>query len=522
MLLASFLFLFAQASETPVFKVDVVSKSAKAINYERGTGATRIDFVGSSLMPAARGVGEVESKKGYIQIEAKFENLEPAQKFGAEYLTYVLWSISPEGRVANLGEIVLKNGKGRLNVTTELQIFGLFVTAEPYYAVRQPSDVIVLDNELRKDTRGKVYIIDSKLELLKRGQYEKLANPLNLTVDTRNVPLELYEARNAIEIARSTGADRYAADVFSKADASLKMAGLYPQDQRFNDEIIRTSRQAVQIAEDARAIAVERQEQERLQKERDRLQAEREAALRKAAAEAEARLQAENERARAEEQRRTAETQRLAAEAQTLTAERERRQAEENRLKAELAASQAAARSVEAEAAKMRALEAAGAAEKAREAAEAERKALRERLLKQFSTALPTRDTARGLVVNLGDVLFDTGKAVIRPAAREKLALLAGICLAYPGLRLEAEGHTDNTGSDELNLKLSEQRAFAVRTLLLDQGLDASRVMARGFGKEQPVADNGTAQGRQQNRRVEIVVSGEVIGTSLDQAIQRQ
>ena len=515
MLLPFFLFLFSQAADTPIFKVDVVSKSAKAINYERGTGATRIDFAGTALLPQARGSGEVESKKGYIQIEAKFENLEPAQKFGAEYLTYVLWSISPEGRVANLGEIVLKNGKGRLNVTTELQIFGLFVTAEPYYAVRQPSDVIVLDNELRKDTRGKVYIIDSKLELLRRGQYEKLANPLNLTVDTRNVPLELYEARNAIQIARSIGADKYAADVFSKADASLKMAELYPQDQRYNDEIVRTSRQAVQIAEDARAIAIERQAQERMQKERNRMQAEREAALKKAAAEAEARLAADQLRARADEQRR-------AAEAQTLAAERDRRSAEENRLKAELTASQAAARSTEAEAAKARALEAAAGAEKARDQAEAERRALRERLLKQFSAALPTRDSERGLIVNLGDVLFDTGKAVIRPVAREKLALLAGICLAYPGLRLEAEGHTDNTGSDELNQKLSEQRAFAVRTLLLDQGLDPSRVMARGFGKDQPVADNSTSQGRQQNRRVEIVVSGEVIGTSLDQVIQRQ
>ncbi len=504
-----------QAQDVPVFKADVVSKSAKAINYERGSGATRIDFAGTAIMPQAKGEGEVESKKGYIQVEAKFEGLDSPQKYGAEYLTYVLWSISPEGRVSNLGEILLKNGRGRLNVTTELQIFGLFVTAEPYYAVRQPSDLIVMDNELRKDTRGKVYIIDSKLELLKRGQYEKLANPLNLRVDTRSVPLELYEARNAVQIARSIGADKYAADVFSKAEASLKMAELYPQDQRFNDEIIRTSRQAVQIAEDARAIAIERQEQERLQKERDRIQAEREAALKKAAEEAQARLEAEQQRARAEQQKALADQQRAEAEVRSRAAESERAAADQKRLAAELAAAQAAAKSAEAEAARKRAEESAAAAERAREQAEAEKKALRERLLNQFNAALPTRDTERGLVVNLGDVLFDSGKAVIRPPAREKLALLAGICMAYPGLKLEAEGHTDNVGSDEFNMKLSEQRAFAVRGFLLEQGLDAERVMARGFGRSNPVADNTTAQGRQQNRRVEVIVSGEVIGTAV-------
>jgi outer membrane protein OmpA-like peptidoglycan-associated protein len=490
-----------QEAPVPVFKTDVVSKSAKAINYERGTGATRIDFVGTSLAPQAKGSGEVESKKGYIQVEAKFEGLEPSQKYGAEYLTYVLWSISPEGRVVNLGEILLKNGKGRLNVTTDLQIFGLFVTAEPYFSVRQPSDLIVVDNELRKDTRGKVYIIDSKLELLKRGQYEKLANPLNLRVDTKNVPLELYEARNALQIAKSIGADKYAMDVYSKAEASLKMAELYPQDQRFNDEIVRTGRQAVQIAEDARAIAIERQEQERLQRERERMQNEREAALKKAAEEAQARLAADQARAKADSERRMAEA-RSAADQQ-------------KRLQAELAAAQAAQRTAEAEAAKGKALQAAASAEQAREKAEAERKALRERLLQQFNQALPTRDTDRGLVVNIGDVLFDSGKFDLRQPAREKLARLAGICLAYPDLRLEAEGHTDNIGSDELNQKLSEQRAFAVRSLLLEQGLDGARVMARGFGKTVPVADNATSQGRQQNRRVEIVVSGEVIGSAV-------
>ena len=494
----------AAVSDTPVYKVEVVYKSAKAINYELGTGSTKIDFVGTHLMEGAKGEAKVESKQGYVQIEAKFEKIESPQQFGAEHLTYVLWSISPEGRVSNLGELLLNKGKAELHVTTELQIFGLFVTAEPYYAVRTPSDVIVLENEVRKDTKGSVYQIDSKLELLKRGEYRKLANPLNLQVDTRNVPLELYEARNAVEIARSVGAEEYAADTFAKADASLKMAERYPQEKRYRNAIIRTSRQAVQIAEDSRALAIERQEQEKLAKER---------------AEAERRQQEATQKANEEAKRRAeAEAARKAADEARLRAEADQAKADRERLQAELAAAQAASQRMAAEAAKDNAVKAREDAEKARAQAEAERQELREKLLEQFSQALPTKDSPRGLVVNMGDVLFDTGKYDLRPIAREKLARLAGICLAYPGLELAAEGHTDSTGTEEFNQTLSEKRAEAVRDYLRSQGLPETGVTSRGLGMSMPVAPNTTREGRQQNRRVEIIVSGEVIGTSLEAA----
>ncbi len=480
--------------DTPYYKVEVVHKSAKAINYEIGGGSTKIDFVGRAEMPEAKGEAKVESKKGYYAIEAKAEKLRSPQQFGAEYLTYVLWSISPEGRVSNLGELLLKDGKAQLKVTTELQIFGLFVTAEPYYAVRTPSDVIVLENEVRKNTKGKIYMIDSKLELLKKGEYRKLANPLNLTVDTSDIPLELYEARNAVEIARAVGAEKYAADTFPKAEASLKMAERYPKEKGFRNEIIRTSRQAVQIAEDSRALAIERREQEKLAQEREALRQSEEAAKQTAADETE-------RRAKAEEAQRAAEESRIKAEAQEARAEQER-------LKAELAAERAAAGKVAADAARED-------AEAVAKRAEAEKKALRERLLKQFNQALPTTDTPRGLVVNMGDVLFDTGKYELRPVAREKLARLAGICLAYPGLELAAEGYTDSTGSLEFNQKLSQQRADAVRFYLVEQGLPESALTSRGLGIERPIAPNDTAAGRQKNRRVELIVSGEVIGTSV-------
>ncbi len=215
-----------QLEEMPVFRTSVVSKTAKAINYQYRSGATKIDFVGTSLMPRARGEAKVGSKKGYTAIEVEFQKLQPASRLGAEYLTYVMWSVSPDGRASNLGELLLtKIGRAKLNVTTELQVFGLIVTAEPYFAVRKPSDLIIMENEIRKGTKGRIFIIDAKYELLQRGQYERLANPLALSLDLKKVPLDVYQARNALEIAKSLSAGQYASDIFRKAKASL---GVYP------------------------------------------------------------------------------------------------------------------------------------------------------------------------------------------------------------------------------------------------------------------------------------------------------
>src|SRR4051812_18612445 len=163
---------------TPVYRVSVTERTAKAISYQHRSGATKIDFKGTALMPNAHGQAKVESKQGYIEIEVEFRNLPQADQFGAEYLTYVLWAITPEGRTSNLGEILRNGTSGKLDVTTELQSFGLVVTAEPYFAVSRPSDVVVMENQVRSDTVGKIELIDAKYELLQRGQYEHLANVL--------------------------------------------------------------------------------------------------------------------------------------------------------------------------------------------------------------------------------------------------------------------------------------------------------------------------------------------------------
>lgn len=514
------------------FKVDVVAKTAKAINYRHRSGATKIDFKGTSNLPASKGEAKVESKQGYIEIEVEYRNLQPAQMHGPEYLTYVLWAITPEGRATNLGEILLNGTSGKLNVTTELQAFGLIVTAEPYFAVTQPSDVIVMENVVRADTLGKIDEIDAKFELLQRGQYSTLASPRPV-IDPK-VPLELYEARSALHIARATGAEKYAADSLKKAADLLAQAEGYQARKAGTKPVSMIAREAVQTAEDARVLTVKRKEEERLAKEREAAAA-REAAARAQAEEQARRAREAAEQARLEQERRAAaeraqaaaEKARAEAEADRLAAEKAKREAEEavalaRKLTAEANAARVAAEKARAEAEAARAAAVAEAenarqataeANKLRQKAEDEKAALRKQLLDQLNLILETRDSARGLIVNMADVLFDFGKFTLRPETREKLAKVSGIVLAHPGLRLEVEGHTDSIGSDEVNQKLSENRASAVRDYLIAQGLNGDNVTARGFGKTQPIVPNDTNANRQRNRRVEMVVSGEIIGT---------
>ncbi|MBM3774214.1 MAG: OmpA family protein [Acidobacteria bacterium] len=489
-------------SGPPVFRVTAVSRTVKSINYRHRSGATKINFGGTALMPAARGEAKVESKQGYIEIEVEFAGLTPpGGKFGREYLTYVLWAVTPEGRATNLGEIILDPyGRGKLNVTTELQAFALIVTVEPYFAVSQPSDLVIMENTVRPDTLGKVELVDARFELLQRGQYSL---PEPQPANDARLPLQLQEAANAIEISRHAGADRYAADVFEKAQGLWRQSQDYQRRKQAKPAAM-IARQAVQTAEDARAIAVKRIEEERLAQERQAA-ADREA---KAKAEAEAEAQ---RRARAEaEQRAEAERRRL-AEQERLAAEKARSEAEQARAAAEQAAQLAAKLKAEAEAARAEALTQQQAAQAEAEKARLAADELRERLRQQLNKVLETRDSARGLIVNMSDVLFDSGKATLKPGAREKLAKVAGLLLGHPALRLEIEGHTDSVGSEEYNQRLSIQRAIGVQEYLLENGI--TEVTAQGYGESRPVASNDDDAGRQRNRRVELIVSGEAIGT---------
>jgi outer membrane protein OmpA-like peptidoglycan-associated protein len=516
---------------TAIFRIQVVSRSTAAVNYLHRGGATKIDFEGTPLMADGKGVATVESERGVIRVSAGLENFVQPSTFGPEYLTYVLWAISPDGRPVNLGELTLdRYGKGSssaIKTTSEIQTFGMIVTAEPYYAVTQPSDVVVMENIVRKDTRGVIETIDAKYELLPRGLYTsegKAKGFLPIRVDKKN-PFELYEAENAVMLAKVAGADKYAADSYQKALDALDWAHRNQLQKPGQKPVITMAREAALRAEDARVIAIRAQREEALAQERAASLARETASNAKADDEA-------RERARADRQRADADRQRAQADAQRMQAEADRAAAEKARAEAMAATQQANADRRQAEVAKLEAdrarqaaldqqqkLEAeAGQARDAAAKAQQEQAELRQKLMIQFNQILQTRETARGLIVNMSDVLFDTAKYTLKPGAREKLAKISGIILAHPGLTITVEGHTDSVGGDDYNMKLSEDRANSVRAYLVSQGLDSGIVTAQGFGKARPVADNSTAAGRQQNRRVEMVVAGDVLGTNASAA----
>jgi outer membrane protein OmpA-like peptidoglycan-associated protein len=486
----------------PIFRVDVTSKSTRAVNYHNRQGTTHIDFRGTALMPDARGEASVTANSGATRVSLKFDHLSNPAQFGPEYLTFVLWAITPEGRAERLGEVELRkpgDKSAELYATTDLQSYGMIVTAEPYFSVSQPSDVVVMENFLRSDTSGTLETVDAKYELLKRGQYTMNISTGALAPLTSDlsVPLQLREAREAIAIAKAQGADKYAADVMAKVAINMQNAEGYFRNKK-EKELATVAREATQQAEDARRISLE--------KEREAAeQAAKDAAARR---EEEARARA---KASAEEAARQT-SLRAEADANRANAERATREAEIATAKARSAQQEAESARQAALAEQQRLAEARATADSARAQAEKDTQSLREKLRQQLDAILQTRDTARGLIVNLSDVLFDFNQATLKPAAREKLAKVSGILLAYPSLHVTMEGHTDSIGSDDYNMKLSQRRADAVRDYLISNGINGDNMQAVGLGKAGPVASNDTNAGRQQNRRVEMVVTGDVIG----------
>jgi outer membrane protein OmpA-like peptidoglycan-associated protein len=505
------------SGNTPIFRVTVVERTTNAVSYRHRSGWTKVDLKGTPLAPDATGHADVNSRPGYIEVKTEMHKLLPASQYGPEYLTYVLWAITPEGRSKNLGEVVLDGGSSHLDVTTDLQAFALIVTAEPYFGVSQPSDVVVMENIIREDTVGKFEQTAVKYDLLKRGTYTITGTPgrFHAVKTDKAVPLQLLEAENAVQIAQVANADQYAQDTYQSADSLLRQAEAYQARKAGAKPVIMTSREAVQNAETARLLALKRQEDERIAREKQAA-ADREAAARAAADEASRQKAladaqaAESARIAAQQAQRAAED-RAAAEAARAQEAAERLKAEQARLSADEQQRAAELARLQAQQAEQKAQE----ADRLRAQAEQQQQQLRQQLLAQFNLILETRDTARGLIVNMSDVLFDFNKYTLRPAAREKLAKISGIILSHPGLRLEVDGYTDSIGSEDYNLKLSDHRAEGVRDYLVGQGIGPDNVASKGYGKDNPVASNDTAAGRQKNRRVEMVVSGDIIGTPI-------
>jgi outer membrane protein OmpA-like peptidoglycan-associated protein len=470
-----------------IFRVKVVQRNLDCVNYLHRSGATTIDFQGTPLLPNAKGDAKVTSERGGITIEAKFSGLTPANGFGKEYLTYVLWAISPDGRAQNLGEVLPAGTKNNIRVTTALQSFGMIVTAEPYFSVTEPSDVVVLQNVINPDkTTGVLEKVNANYFLLPRGTYAETAGSHTITNPiTRNEhsPLELYEADNALRIAQDAGADKYAPEIMKQAMLDLQNASDMDAGKHRDEKMeITDAREAVERAEDARVASLRKQ------------------AAEQAAATVAAKDAAQQQAAQSQVE---AQQSQMQAEQATLQAQ----QAQAAKAQADAARAQAEA---EAAAAKAKADEATKVAQSAEQ--------VREKLRQQLNSVLATSETARGLIVNMSDVLFDTGKYTLKPSAQISLAKVAGILEAYPGLKVQVEGYTDSTGTPEFNQTLSQNRAQAVRDFLVSQGVSPNNITSQGFGEADPVADNTSASGRAQNRRVNMVVSGDAIGIGESQS----
>jgi hypothetical protein len=412
------------AATSPASASGTVSRTTKAVNYRRAGGSTRIDFSGTELMQGASGEARVDSKSTHMEIEAKFTGFDEATKFGLEYLTYVLWAVSPQGRAVNLGEVALKNGSGQVKAITDMQTFGMIVTAEPYFAVTQPGNMVVLENTLGPATQGKVENIDAQYELLARGTYSSTNTKIDNAIFgiDRKTPLELFEARNAVRIARIAQADKYAPSSLSKAETQLRNAEEVYSRKSEKKSVEAAAREVVETAEEARVMAVKQKAEQEAQA---KALADKKAAEEQAAAEIKRRQDAEQARLQAEAAK--AEAVRMKQEAEQAAADAARQKAEAEQATAAAVAQQQAAQAAAEQAARDKAAAvdqrraAEAEADKARQAAaraEAEKGELRTQLLNQLNSILQTRDSARGLIVNMSDVLFDTGSYTLKPGAR--------------------------------------------------------------------------------------------------------
>jgi outer membrane protein OmpA-like peptidoglycan-associated protein len=476
----------------PIYRVTVVSRTLQAVNYAHRSGPTPIDLNGTVLLPHAKGIAIVESKSGGITIDAKMDHLEAPTKFGAEYLTYVLWAITPEGRPKNLGEVLVDgSNKAHINVTTDLQAFGLIVTAEPYYSVTAPSDVVVLENIVRPDTMGTREVVNARYDLMPRGGYvlnvragaPSIPQGRKVSYDQYEALLELYQAENAVQIARSIGADRLAPEPFDKAIALLDKARQTNTGSGDPHMVVSLARESAQTAEDARVIALKRRDEEQTreaQREQD-----------------ESRIRAEINAEREEAQEAQAAQQQ--ADADRAAADQARQQAQEARQEADqLAQSPLPPPPVTGE-----------PIPRAKNELTGNQRQNRAELLAQLNTMLVTRDTPRGLVVTVTDPYFESETSdALRPAGAERLMRIASMLKSRPGLAVRVEGFTD----DRQRGDICERRAEAVRSTLIRYGVAPNSIQVLSYGSSRPLESNATASGRAENRRVEIVVAGQSIG----------
>lgn len=451
-------------------------------------GTIKLAMKGTDLARNASGEVRVRSRTNFNELDLRVKGLPTPQSLGPEFLTYVVWAISPAGIGSNLGELALERGEGRLRAQTDLQSFGLIVTAEPYFATSMPSDSAVLQNAPSPDEKRTPAQSPVAGRFMPRGQYRVGAEAGEVKPFSfePGVPLDVYQARNALQIAKRTRMDQFVNTAYGQAEDLLKRADelYFGGDARASTA---AAREAVQVVGDGVRISLERQEALR----NDLLQRAADDRVRRATSTAEDASRRMEEALRmqqsAQEAARAAELQRQKAEDEMRLAVEERRRAQQEAIQAR----EVAQKLVQ------------------------EQHQLRDLLIQRLNQVLETEDTDRGLVVKLSDILFDPGRFTLKPETRVLLARIAGILSWAPGIQVQVEGHTDNTGDATRNQALSEQRAAAVANFLVEQGMPASNLSSVGYGESRPLEPNSTRTGRERNRRVDLVLSGEMIGASI-------
>jgi outer membrane protein OmpA-like peptidoglycan-associated protein len=453
----------ASLAQTAAPAQSASSVEVMALTYPEGKTVS-VKFQGTNRLPEAKGEAKVERKQGTTEIEIELDEMRPAVLFGGDFTTYVFWTVSPEGYVNNVGEFVLEGNRSKLNVTTRLETFGMVVTAEPHFLVQRPSRFVVLENAGKTKLDASIQTSQIRYqgnEAEYKFERESLPKKLEATSEMRS---DVSQAKKAVELAERSQAEKYSLVKLTEARLLLRKTEEAVRGRLDKKEITNLGKETVRLSYQA---------------------------------------QTEAEQAQADEKRRAqeAEQQRLTAEA----AEASRRAAEEAAKRQEEA--RRAAAEVEAR------TEAAQRAQAAAARATQEREEARKRMQEALGRIAETRDSARGLIVNLPDILFDTAQSTLRPQAREVISRIAGVLMVQPGLNLKIEGHTDSQGSDEYNMTLSQQRAESVKQYLVQAGVKQEIIGTHGLGESTPVADNNTAEGRQKNRRVEIIIDDSALAT---------
>lgn len=417
---------------------------------------------------------ELSFSKGVTTVDLSFEKLEPAILFAGNITTYVVWSVNPAGACENLGEIFVdrREASGSQKFYAPGKILALMITAEPYSVVSKPSEIVLYYNG---ETREKnVQIVPFAFKDFSSEAAPALDSIAMLQYST-DLPVTLFQAEKTIEYANKINAAEHNPKAMEEAKKALERARTLTRDKK---NMAETARIAVQHATRAIKDTVKYLEEKAAAEEEARRQAEK-AALEKRAAQAESeaeKLAVQLEEIKQERAALDKEMADLARQMRELAEERDHLALETERLAAE------------------------------RETIKKERDELASKLKGALSSVAETTETARGLMVNLAGVLFDVNKATLKPESQLKLAKLAGILMVFQDMKLSIEGHTDSTGSEELNLRLSTDRARTVYEFLMSQGVAPDRMKYQGFGSSKPVAPNDTEANRAKNRRVEVIV----------------